>query len=103
MVQCDTVRDGLEGGCYFYKIERDTNKDECISSQKNGWSLGVPLILHSLSLMKNNLWLFLTNTFSTLRFRKHTFSLGEGYQYLNYISNLNIYVINNPDKQIKIG
>lgn len=57
----------------------------------------------SLSLMKNNLWLFLTNTFSTLRFRKHTFSLGEGYQYLNYISNLNIYVINNPDKQIKIG
>lgn len=47
MVQCDTVRDGLEGGCYFYKIERDTNKDECISSQKNGWSLGVPLTLHS--------------------------------------------------------
>lgn len=78
MVQRDTVRDGLEGGCYFYKIERDTNKYECISSQKMD---GAPFFLFyilPLSLMKNNLWLFLIKHFfhSWLSF-KHIFSLNE--------------------------
>lgn len=78
MVQCDTVRDGLEGGCYFYKIARDKNNARMHFFAKKWIAVFFLFYILSLSLMKNNLWLFLINTFFTLDFRKHTFSLCKG-------------------------